>query len=121
MRPPPLTLPSPCLRLAFAWPSPSPRLGLALAFAFASPSSFLPQLDPQGPPKTTPFGDSNRPKIVPRRVLRAYLVKNVTFREMQFRLGETPLCDPKTAQDEAKIGPRSPQDGLKTDQKSYRF
>ena len=43
------------------------------------------------------------------------------FHEVQFRRGETPLCDPKTAQDEAKIGPRSPQDGLKTDLKHDRF
>ena len=48
-------------------------------------------------------------------------MKNVDFHEMQFRLGETPLCDPKTAQDEAKIAPISPQDGLKTDLKSDRF
>ena len=48
-------------------------------------------------------------------------MKSITFREMQFRLGETPLCDPKAPQDEAKIGPRSPQDGLKTDQKAIVF
>ena len=40
---------------------------------------------------------------------------------MQFRPGETPLCDPKAAQDEAKIAPRSPQDGLKTVLNRDRF
>ena len=48
-------------------------------------------------------------------------MKNDDFHEMQFRLGETPLCDPKAAQDEAKIAPRSPQDGLKTVLKRDRF
>ena len=48
-------------------------------------------------------------------------MKNVDFHEVQFRLGETPLCEPKTAEDEAKIAPRSPQDGLKTGLKCVRF
>ena len=48
-------------------------------------------------------------------------MKNVTFHEIQFRRGETPLRGPKTAQDEAKIVSRSPQDGLKTVLKCDRF
>ena len=84
-------------------------------------SRFWCLLGPFWPPKTTPFGDPDRPKIVPRRVLRPYHMKNDDVHEMQFRLGETPLCDPKAAQDEAKITPRSPQDGLKIVLKCDRF
>ena len=40
---------------------------------------------------------------------------------MQFRLGETSLCDPQTAQDEAKITLRLPQDCLKIVLKRDRF
>ena len=40
---------------------------------------------------------------------------------MQFRPGETSLCDPQTAQDEAKITLRLPQDCLKIVLKRDRF
>ena len=57
-----------------------------------------------------PLGPLNRPKIGPSRLLTPYFFKNVIFHEMQFRPGETPFYDPKTApkttQDRPKTAPR---------------
>ena len=39
--------------------------------------TFWTQLNVKRPPKTTPFGDPNRPKIAPRRVLRALFSKTL--------------------------------------------
>ena len=81
-------------------------------------SRFWCLLGPFWPPKTTPFGDPNRPKIVPRLVLTPYFFKNADFHaDLRFPIEN---CQNRP-QDGAKIGPRSPQDGLKTDLKSDRF
>ena len=81
-------------------------------------SRFWRLLGPFWPPKTTPFGDPNRPKIVPRRVLRPLLFENVDSHETSAGVMFGAFLGP---QDGAKIDPRSPQDGLKTDLKRDRF
>ena len=80
--------------------------------------SFWPNLTLKRPPKTAPLGHPNRPKIVPRRVLRTLLFKNVDFHEISAGVVSGAFLGP---QDGAKIDPRSPQEGLKTDQETCRF
>ena len=65
-----------------------------------------------------PFWRPNRAKIGPRRVLRRDLFENVVCHEI---VRFPTQNHPKRPQDGHKIGPRSPQDGLKTDQENYRF
>ena len=65
-----------------------------------------------------PFWEQNRPKIVPRRVLRPLLFENVDSHETSAGVVFGAFSGP---QDGAKIDPRSPQDGLKTDLKCDRF
>ena len=84
-------------------------------------SRFWCLLGPFWPPKTTPFGDPDRPKIVPRRVLTPLLFEKVDFSKNERRCSHSTILTPKTAQDAAKIGPRSSQDGLKNDLKRDRF
>ena len=62
-------------------------------------------MGPFWPPKTTPFGDPDRPKIVPRRVLTPFLFEKVDFSKNERRCSHSTILTPKTAQDEAKIGP----------------
>ena len=63
-------------------------------------------------PKLAP----NRPKIGPRRLLRPCFFKNVDFHaDLRFPM----FFHQNRPQDEAKIGPRSPQDGSKTVLKSF--
>ena len=65
-------------------------------------------------PKLAP----NRPKIGPRRLLRPFFLKNADFyADLRF-----PRKNHQNGpQDEAEIGPRSPQDGTKTVLKSFFF
>ena len=84
-------------------------------------SRFWCLLGPFWPPKTTPFGDPDRPKIVPRRVLTPLLFEKVDFSKNERRCSHSTILTPKTAQDAAKIGSRSSQDGLKSDLKRDRF
>ena len=65
-------------------------------------------------PKSAP----NRPKIGPRRLLRPYFFKNADFHaDLRFPR----FFHQNRAQDEAKIGLRSPQDSPKTVLKSFIF
>ena len=121
----PRTAPPPPLDIAFALPC----LRLRLAFAFASPwpclglprldfEAFLPQLRCQKASLLEAFWRQNRAKVVPRRLLRAYFLKNVDVHETSAGVVFGELLGP---QDGAKIDPRSPQDSLKTDLKRDRF
>ena len=64
------------------------------------------------------MGHPNRPKIGPKRVLRRYFFKNVDFHAASAGVVFGAFLGP---QDGAKIVPRSPQDGLKTNQKRCHF
>ena len=65
-------------------------------------------------PKLAP----NRPKIGARRLLRPFFFKNVDFHaDLRFPM----FFHQNRPQDEAKIAPRSPQDGSKTVLKSFIF
>ena len=79
-------------------------------FRITFPYLFWPNLSPKRPPKTTPFGDPNRPKIVPRRVLRPLFFKKVDFSKNERRLGREHDFDPpevpRWGQDRPKIAPR---------------
>ena len=63
--------------------------------------------DPPRPPFWSPLGHQIDPRSTSSRLLTPYVFKIVNFREMQFRLGETPFCDPQPP-------PKSTQDQLKT-------
>ena len=67
-------------------------------------------LGPFWPPKTTPFGDQNRPKIVPRGVLRLLVFKKVDFpkneRHPRREHDIDPPGAPRWSQDRPKIAPR---------------
>ena len=90
---PPLDLPRPDLfRLTFLYP-------------------FLLQLASLQASSWTPFGDPNRPKIGPRRVLRRHVWQNVDFHEIVRFPIENVQNRP---QDGTKIGLRSAPDGAKT-------
>ena len=65
-----------------------------------------------------PFWHQNRAKIAPRRVLRPYFFKSVDFHETSAGVVFGAFLCPQGG---AQIDPRSPQDGLKTDQNTYRF
>ena len=65
-----------------------------------------------------PFWEQNRPKIVPRRVLRPLLFENVDSHETSAGVVSGAFLGP---QDGAKIDPRSPQDGLKSILKAIVF
>ena len=88
-------------------PPPPKTFQCETFFRITFPYPFLPQLNPKRPPKTTPFGDPNRPKIVPRRVLRSFLFENVDSRETSAGVVSGAFFGP---QDGAKIDPRSTQD-----------
>ena len=111
----PLTSPT-CLG-AFEW-----DLGL---FLFSTPlrSSTslnltllnLPHLNSLFDPSRAPrfwslLGAQIDPRSAPSRLVTPYFFKNVNFHEMQFRRGETPFYDPKTApkttQDRPKTAPK---------------
>ena len=84
-------------------------------------SRFWCLLGPFWSPKTTPFGDPNRPKISPKPVLRRLCFKNVVFQNMSPALGESTILTLLGSQDGTKIDPRSPQDRLKIVLKRDRF
>ena len=97
------------------------RLGLRLGPLLAPKMG--PKTDPRAGPISgpTPFGDPNQPKIGPRWVLRRLFFENDDFSKKEPRVGHSTILSPETAQDEAKIDPRSAQDGLKTLLKRDRF
>ena len=79
---------------------------------------FLVRLDLVLAPFLAPKLGQNRLKIAPRRFLRPYFFKNADFHaDLRFPM----FFHQNRAQDEAKIGLRSPQDGPKTVLKSCFF
>ena len=102
-------------------PGPPNSIQKSIKILMSFWSRFWCLLGPFWPPKTTPFGDPDRPKIVPRRVLTPLLFEKVDFSKNERRCSHSTILTPKTAQDAAKIGSRSSQDGLKSDLKRDRF
>ena len=93
------------------------RSGFVLKFNMFLTSFF----DRFGCPKGANKGakiDRNRAKLGSRRLLKRYFLKNVYFSlARRFPM----FFHQNRPQDEAKIGPRSPQDGRKTVLRSDRF
>ena len=87
-------------------------------FRITFPYPFLPQLTSQKASSWLPFGHPNRPKIVPRHVLRRDLFENADFQNILRFPIENLHFRPQGA---AKIDPRSPQDCLKTVLTCNRF